>query len=190
MRNLMNSDRKKQTQRIEKLSLTPTSKVLLINRNDKFKLFLFKVHLKDFAKAFQKHGNLLFAGNIGYGLKGKANQAGKIIDHILSEHDKEFIFSHSGITMVAQKLKKIGKNITLTKPSVVDGALTISCIGQKWLKNIDVNKAEVMVSVIEVQPQALVEELETDIAMHSSTQTKVDFRDLITQHFLKKVIYQ
>ncbi|MBM4146940.1 MAG: hypothetical protein FJ240_11850, partial [Nitrospira sp.] len=187
------------TPRVEKLSFTATSKVLPITKTDKVKMYVFSVHLKDFAQAFQKHGNLLFAGNIRYGLKGE--NAGKVRDGIndtLSEHDEEFIFSHNGITMVSQKLSRNGKRITLFEPSVVNGAQTITYIGQKWLKKIDKTKAEVLVKLIEVRPQASFEELETDIAIRSNTQIKVDFSDLIVsepslvtlqKHLLRKHIY-
>lgn len=199
IRKLLNFYRKGQTPRIEKLSFTPTSKVLPITQTDKVKMFVFSVHLKDFAKAFQKHGNLLFAGNIRYGLKGEnANKVREGINHTLLEHDKEFVFSHNGITMVAQKLRKNGRSITLFEPSVVNGAQTITYVGQKWLKKIDATKAEVLVKLVEVRPQALFEELETDIAIRSNTQIKVDFSDLIVsepslvtlqKHLLRKRIH-
>lgn len=199
IRKLMNFYRKGQTPRIEKLSFTPTSKVLPITQTDKVKMFVFSVHLKDFAKAFQKHGNLLFAGNIRYGLKGEnANKVREGINHTLLEHDKEFVFSHNGITMVAQKLRENGSSITLFEPSVVNGAQTITYIGERWLRKIDTTKAEVLVKLVEVRPQASFEELETDIAIRSNTQIKVDFSDLIVsepslvtlqKHLLRKCIH-
>lgn len=199
IRKLMNSYKRGHTPRIEKLYFTPTSKVLQITQTDKVKMYVFSVHLKEFAKAFHKHDNHLFAGNIRYGLRGEnASKVREGINHTLLEHDKEFVFSHNGITMVAQQLTRIGKKITLIKPSVVNGAQTISYIGQKWLNKIEHTKAEVLVKLVEVCPQASFEELETDIAIRSNTQIKVDFSDLIVsepslvtlqRHLLRKRVH-
>jgi hypothetical protein len=199
IRQLLKFYNKGQTPRIEKLTFTPTSKVMLITETDKVKMYVFSVHLKDFAQAFKKYDKLLFAGNIRYGLKGQiAKQVKDGISDTLSKHDEEFVFSHNGINMVTQRLTKKGKNVTLFSPSVVNGAQTITYIGQKWLKKIDKTKAEVLVKIVEVLPQVSFEELETDIAIRSNTQIKVDFSDLIVsepslvtlqKHLLLKRIY-
>jgi hypothetical protein len=89
------------------------------------------------------------------------------------------VFSHNGITVVCQDFKQIGKKIKIFEPSVVNGAQTITYVGDKWLNNISNTRAEVLVKLIKVQPSASFEELETDIAIRSNTQIKVDFSDLI-----------
>ncbi len=181
MRRLLHFYKRGQTPRVSSLIITPKSKPITITKTEKVQMMVFSVHLKDFAYAYKKHDNDLFAGNIRFGGVKGSNSARvrEGINHTLSEHDDEFVFSHNGITVVCQGVKQIGKKIKLFEPSVVNGAQTITYIGEKWLNNISNTRAEVLVKLIKVQPNASFEELETDIAIRSNTQIKVDFSDLI-----------
>ena len=188
-----------QTPRVDLLKFHPLSKVVLITRTDKVRMWAFSIHLKEIAKAFQNHRNLLFAGNIRHALSGGgANQVRKGINDTLMKHPEEFIFSHNGITVVAQGIKKQKKSIILYEPSIVNGAQTATFIGQKWLHKIDKKNASVLVKLIEVLPGVAFETLETDVAIRSNTQNKVPLSDLIVneprlvdlqKHLLRKQIY-
>jgi hypothetical protein len=181
MRRLLQFYKRGQTPRVPSLIITPKSKPSTITKTDKVQMMVFSVHLKEFASAYKKHDTDLFAGNIRFGGVKGANSARvkEGINHTLSKHDDEFVFSHNGITVVCRGIEKIGKKIKLLEPSVVNGAQTITYIGDKWFNNISDTQAEVLVKLIKVQPNASFEELETDIAIRSNTQIKVDFSDLI-----------
>lgn len=188
-----------QTPRVDLLKFQPLSKVIQITKTDKVRMWTFSVHLKEIAKAFQNHRNLLFAGNIRHALSGgSANQVRKGINDTLLKHPEEFIFSHNGITVVAQGIKKQNKSIVLYEPSIVNGAQTVTFIGQKWLHKIDKKNASVFIRLIEVLPGVAFETLETDVAIRSNTQNKVPLSDLIVneprlvdlqRHLLRKQIY-
>ena len=192
---------KGQTPRVEALTITPTSKLVRITKTAKVDMHVFSVHMRDFARAYKQYGNLLFAGNIRYGGVKGANAAivRNGIDDTLTEHDDEFVFSHNGITVVCQDIKRVSKKkIKMFEPSVVNGAQTITYVGQKWQHKIDSTDAEVLVKLIKVQPDASFEELETDIAVRSNTQIKVDLSDLIVtepalvtlqKHLMRKRIH-
>lgn len=181
------------------LKFHPLSKVVQITKTDKVRMWTFSIHLKEIAKAFYEHRNLLFAGNIRHALSGSgANKVRKGINDTLLKHSEEFVFSHNGITIVAQGIKKQKKGITLYEPSIVNGAQTVTFIGQRWLHKIDKKNAAVLVKLIEVLPGVAFETLETDVAIRSNTQNKVPLSDLIVneprlvdlqKHLLRKQIY-
>ena len=167
-----------QTPRVSSLKLRIASKMVPITKTDKEQMWVFSAPLKQFAQAYKNHRDLLFAGNIRFALKGE--NAAKVragIDETLKNYPEEFVFSHNGITMVARHVSRRGKFIYLDDPSIVNGAQTVTHIGRKWSNKLT-GAATVLVKLIQVLPGASFERLETDIAIRSNTQNKVDFSDL------------
>jgi len=168
-----------QTPRVNSLKLRLASPLVSISHTTKERMWVFATPLKELALAYRDHGDDLFSGNVRLALKGKG--PGKVragIDSTLKNCPEEFVFSHNGITMVARSIKEVKKCVKLVEPSIVNGAQTVTHVGKKWLAKLDGKNAAVLVKLIQVLPATPFERLETDIAIRSNTQNKVDFSDL------------
>lgn len=168
-----------QTPRVHSLKLGLASPLVSVTQTKKVKMWIFATPLKELAEAYRDHGDLLFAGNVRLALKGEGPAKVRSgIDDTLRSCPEEFVFSHNGIAMIARDVKSTKKSIALEEPSIVNGAQTVTHLGRKWLAKLDGKNATVLVKLIEVLPDAPFERLETDIAIRSNTQNKVDFSDL------------
>lgn len=166
------------TPRPEEVSFAAVGKISTIISSESHALKVFPVRLVDLADAYQQHKQNLFAGNVRYALKGKSSGVNEGIAETLKIKPEEFAFFHNGITVVCKKLKKSGKKIVLTSPSIVNGAQTVSYLGQSIARDKISPSATVLVKCVEVNYDGGFEEYETDIAMSSNTQNKVSISDL------------
>lgn len=166
------------TPRPQSLSLTRRGRLLPILQNRDHGLYVFSAPVSDFAKAFHSHKKNLFAGNVRYALRGDTSKGvRKGIQQTLDDRPDEFAYFHNGITIVCKKITSKGKRIILTSPSIVNGAQTVSYLGESLAESIPRN-ATVLVKAIEVTADGGFEEFETDVAMSSNTQNKVSLSDL------------
>jgi len=168
-----------QTPRVHSLKLQLASPLVSVSQTRKEKMWVFTTPLKGLAEAYRDHRDILFAGNVRLALKGAGPAKVRSgIDDTLKSCPEEFVFSHNGITMIARGIKSTKRSIVLGEPSIVNGAQTVTHLGRKWLTKLDGKYATVLVKLIEVLPDSPFERLETDIAIRSNTQNKVDFSDL------------
>jgi hypothetical protein len=141
-------------------------------------LFVFSSPVADFSRAFHEHKKNLFAGNVRYAIRGDTSKGVRSgISKTLREKPEEFAYFHNGITFVCKRLQKRAGRIFLESPSVVNGAQTVSYLGEALADSIPPS-ATVLVKVIEVTASRGFEEFETDVAMSSNTQNKVSLSDL------------
>lgn len=162
--------------RPEEIKLTSFSKLIPVLKNESHNMFVMSARLKDFAQAYQVERKDLFAGNVRYALSGKS-EVQKGISKTLKNNPEEFMLFHNGITIVCKKATISGKKVTLTSPSIVNGAQTVSYLGQSLYGKIS-SDASVLVKIVEVKNDNGFEEFETDIAMSSNTQNSVSYSDL------------
>ena len=146
--------------------------------NDGHNLYVFPAKLIDFARAFEKHQNDLFAGNVRYAIKGANSETIRAgIRRSLHERPKDFSCFHNGITIVCKKLKYSSGKLEVVSPSIVNGAQTVTYVGDILGTNVP-KSAEVLAKVVEVPEVDGFEEYETDIAISSNTQNRVSLSDL------------
>lgn len=159
------------------ITLKKRGRILPIIENDEHGLYVFASPLIDFAKCFQDERNNLFAGNVREGIGGSSSEVNKGIERTLAERPHDFAYFHNGITIVCKKIIPKGSKVILVSPSIVNGAQTVTYLGETLAGKIPAN-ATVLVKAIEVEFEGGFEEFETDVAMSSNTQNKVKLSDL------------
>jgi hypothetical protein len=176
---LLNAYEHGHTPRVPSVTLD-TSRPVAIAETKTERLWCFSATLRSLAKAYHRHRDALFAGNVRFALKGK--DAGRVrtgISETLKERPGDFIFFHNGIAVVAKSLRyQMGKT-TLRYPSIVNGAQTVSHLGMLSHHTKIGHNAKALVKLVEVFPNVPFERMETDIAISSNTQNKVKFSDLM-----------
>jgi len=166
------------TPRPQTLKLRVRGPVVPVVKSKEHRLVVFSCPVADFAKAFQEHKKNLFAGNVRYAIRGDTSNGVRLgITRTLKENPEEFAYFHNGITVVCKKLRKHAGSVVLESPSIVNGAQTVSFLGETLARSIP-SKATVLVKAIEVTAVRGFEEFETDVAMSSNTQNKVSLSDL------------
>lgn len=142
------------------------------------RLWCAKIQLRSLAAAHGRYGDDLFAGNVRYALRGEnPSKVREGIRRTVMNSPKEFIYYHNGVTIVSRGVVHEGNRLTLELPSIVNGAQTVSYIGSRLREKVPSN-AWVLAKIVEVRPGYSFEQFETDIALSSNTQNKVDFSDL------------
>jgi len=169
------------TPRLSDLTLKCQIRPRMIAETGKVRVHLFTVRVGEFAQAYRKHRNLLFSGNIRYALRGQTpKRVREGIDETLTRWPEEFVFSHNGVTMVGRSLKQRKGSLTIGFPSIVNGAQTVSYLGQPRVSLKAANSsASVIVKLIEVKRDEKLEGVETSVAYRSNNQNKVDPSDLM-----------
>lgn len=88
-------------------------------------------------------GQKFFDSNIRYGL-GESEAVNRAISNALkqiildgSEHPSIFAFNHNGITLFAEHVEKIDGRCRLTAPRLLNGAQTVTTVGDFMAKNKD-----------------------------------------------------
>lgn len=164
--------------RPKELVLRVKGPLVPVVKNKDHGLFIFSAPLSDFSSAFLKHKNNLFAGNVRYAIRGDTSKGVRSgIKETLETRPEEFAYFHNGITIVCKKIIKKKNSVVLISPSIVNGAQTVSYVGETLSDAIPI-KATVLVKAIEVTAEGGFEEFETDVAMSSNTQNKVSLSDL------------
>ncbi|MGE0171176.1 MAG: AIPR family protein [Oligoflexales bacterium] len=177
IRNLFISFVQGQTPRVEKVRLRSRNRILLGKTSD-HRLWCYSIQLRELCKAYEKWGDDLFAGNVRHALRNQnASKVKSGIKETLRSRPEEFIYFHNGITVVSKSANYRRGILSLESPSIVNGAQTVSCVGKLNASSIS-PKAMVILKLIEVCGETPFEKLETDIAIASNTQNKVDFSDL------------
>lgn len=172
--------------RPERIKLNISSKVISIQKNEEHNMYVFSAKLASFAKVYQLEKKNLFAGNVRYALPGKTDVK-KGIKETLDTKPNEFAYYHNGITIVCKKIIVQRNSVELISPSIVNGAQTVSYIGESLYGKIPKN-ASILVKALEVLTVGGFEEFETDVAMSSNTQNKVSSSDLsVTDPDLVKI---
>jgi hypothetical protein len=172
--------------RPEKVNLRITSKVISIQKNKEHNMYVFSAKLESFAKAYQLEKKNLFAGNVRYALPGKTDVK-RGIKETLDNRPNEFAYYHNGITIVCKKIEVGRSSVSLISPSIVNGAQTVSYVGESLYGKIP-KDASILVKALEVLTVGGFEEFETDVAMSSNTQNKVSLSDLsVTDPDLVKI---
>lgn len=176
---LLNAHEHGHTPRVPLITLD-TSKPLPIATTRTERLWCFSASLRSLAKAYHKHRDALFAGNVRFALRG--TDAGRVrtgISNTLKDRPDDFIFFHNGIAVIAKSLRFHRGKTTLRYPSIVNGAQTVSHLGRLSHHTTISHNAKALVKLVEVFPNVPFERMETDIAISSNTQNKVKYSDLM-----------
>jgi len=146
-------------------------------------IWVFTVTAKQLGLAFERHGNVLFAGNVRYALRGEtAQRVRKGMLETIEKYPEEFVFSHNGITVTGDRIKKRGKTVAMRSATIVNGAQTVSYFGSPAvMKRLADNSARVIVKFVEVDDAELLNEIESKVAYKSNNQNKVDPSDLMIE---------
>ncbi|MDD5544691.1 MAG: AIPR family protein [Acidobacteriia bacterium] len=171
------------TPRLDEIRIPGASPLRRVAENDGIGVWVFTAPARELGLAFERHGNALFAGNIRYALQGDtARRVRKGMYDTLREAPHEFVFSHNGITITGDKIHKRGKAVVMRSATVVNGAQTVSYLGNPTvMKNLAHNPAQVIVKFIEVDEAELLNDIESKVAYRSNNQNKVSPSDLMIE---------
>lgn len=169
------------TPRLDSLVLKTHIPPRVISENPRVRVHIFTVKVNELSRAYRRHGDVLFSGNIRYALRGQTpKRVREGIDETLTKSPDEFVFSHNGVTMVGRKLSRRNGTVKIRTPSIVNGAQTVSYFGQPRVSlKASKSTACVMVRLIEVKRDEKLEGVETSVAYRSNNQNKVDPSDLM-----------
>lgn len=169
------------TPRLDEIRLSGASIPRLVASADGTRVWTFTVPTRELGYAYERHGDVLFAGNIRYALQGQtARRVRSGIDDTLRNAPHEFVFSHNGITVSGVGIRRKGKNVVMKSASIVNGAQTVSYLGSpRVMKYLPHNPARVIVRFVEVDNAELLNDIESKVAFRSNNQNKVDPSDLM-----------
>lgn len=138
------------TPRLDEIRISNTSPPRQIAEADGTRVWVFTASAREFGLAFERHGNVLFAGNIRYALRGDtARRVRTGMFDTLKNAPHEFVFSHNGITISGDGIRRRGKSIIMRSATIVNGAQTISYLGSpKVMKHLTRNPARVIVKFV------------------------------------------
>jgi hypothetical protein len=161
-------------------SATPPRKVADANGTS---VWIFTVSARELGLAFERHGNVLFAGNIRYALRGQtARRVRSGMLETIQQHPHEFVFSHNGITVTGDRIQKRGNRVTMRSATIVNGAQTVSYLGNpNVMKHLANSPARVIVKFVEVDNVEMLNDIESKVAFRSNNQNKVDPSDLMIE---------
>ena len=179
---LMSHDFSGKTPRVQEHSFSLDKRPTLLTSTTQASVYTFSIRVSELAKAYDNHGYRLFSGNIRFEL-GNTDTSKRvrrgIVDTLL-ENPIDFLVFHNGITIVASGMSKRGKIIKLLRPSIVNGAQSVSTFGSPALyQSVRRSKAYVLVKLICIHDAENLDSIETKIAFRSNNQNKVDPSDLM-----------
>ncbi len=171
------------TPRLDEIRLSGTSAPRRIADADGISVWIFTVPARQLGLAFERHGNALFAGNIRYALRGDtARRVRTGMFDTLTNAPHEFVFSHNGITVCGDGIRKHGNSVTMHSATIVNGAQTVSYLGSpKVMKHLNNNLARVIVKYVDVGDPELLNDIESKVAYRSNNQNKVEPSDLLIE---------
>jgi len=171
------------TPRLDEIRISNASPPRRIADVDGTRVWVFTASARELGLAFERHGNVLFAGNIRYALKGDtARRVRKGMLDTLTEAPHEFVFSHNGITITGDKIHKRGKVVVMRSASIVNGAQTVSYLGNpNVMKHLAHNPSRVIVKFVEVDDAELLNDIESKVTIRSNNQNKVSPSDLMIE---------
>ena len=169
------------TPRLDELRLAGASTPRQIADGNGTRVWVFTVPARELGRAFERHGDVLFAGNIRYALKGHtAQQVRKGMLETLTTTPHEFAFSHNGITVSGEGIHKSGGHLVMRSATIVNGAQTVSYLGNPGvMKQLAYNPARVIVKFVQVDDSEMLNDIESKVAFRSNSQNKVDPSDLM-----------
>jgi len=171
------------TPRLDEIRIQGASSPQRIADTDGTSVCVFTVPARELGLAFERHGNVLFAGNIRYALPGDtARRVRTGMFDTLQKAPHEFVFSHNGITITGEKIHKRGKAVVMRSATIVNGAQTVSYLGNPGvMKHLAHNPARVIVKFVEVHQAEQLNDIESKVAYRSNNQNKVSPSDLMIE---------
>ena len=171
------------TPRLDEIRIRNTSKPRLVAGSNGTRVWIFTAPVREFGVAFEKHGNVLFAGNIRYALRGQTAKRVRtgMLDTLENAPD-EFVFSHNGVTISGESIKQRGDGTVMRSATIVNGAQTVSYLGSpKVMPYLLHNRACVIVKFVEVDDVEKLNDIESKVAFRSNNQNKVEPSDLMIE---------
>jgi hypothetical protein len=170
------------TPRLEELRISSATAPRLIAGADRTRVWIFTITARELGRLFERHDNLLFAGNIRYALRGDtARRVRSGMLETLESNSEEFVFSHNGITITGDSIKRRGRTLVLGSATIVNGAQTVSYFGSpRVMKHLN-GSARVIAKFVEVDDAELLNDIESKVAFRSNNQNKVDPSDLMIE---------
>jgi hypothetical protein len=171
------------TPRLDELRLRVVSSPRKIAEADGTCVWIFTVSARELGLAFERHGNVLFAGNIRYALRGSTGRwVRNGMLETIQEAPEEFVFSHNGITITGDGIRKRGNIVVLRSATIVNGAQTVSYFGSpRVMKFLSRSPARVIANFVEVDNAEMLNDIESKVAFRSNNQNKVDPSDLMIE---------
>jgi len=183
LRSLERNYEEGRTPRVDEIRFAHVSPAKQVAAADGTKVWVFTVPARELGLAYERHGDVLFAGNVRYALSGQTAQRVRtgMLD-TLQNAPHEFVFSHNGITVSGSAFKRSNGTVTLRCASIVNGAQTVSYLGKPGvLKQLGHNPARVIVKFVQVNDPDLLNDIESKVAFRSNNQNKVDPSDLMIE---------
>ena len=166
------------TPRPEMIKLKFFGRAMPMLKSSEHRLYVLSALLSDFSKAYENHEDNLFAGNVRLALEGGTSSGVKQgLRETIEGAPEEFAYYHNGITIICRKISFRNGVAVLFSPSIVNGAQTVTFIGRSMRREVP-RSAKVLVKVVEVSDDEKFTRFETDIAISSNTQNKVNLSDL------------
>jgi len=169
------------TPRMDEIRLAGATKPQQIADENGIRVWTFTVPARELGLAYERHNDVLFAGNIRYALSGQtAKRVRTGMLDTLQNAPHEFVFSHNGITVLGDGLHRRGKKVVMRSATIVNGAQTVSYLGSPLvMKYLSHNPARLIVKYVEVANAGLLNDIESKVAFRSNNQNKVDPSDLM-----------
>jgi hypothetical protein len=172
------------TPRLDQFRISNASAPRKIAEADGTRVWIFTVPARQLGLAFVRHGNMLFAGNIRYALRGQtAKRVREGILETIRDYSHEMVFSHNGITVTGARIQKRGDAVIMRSATIVNGAQTVSYFGNpRAMKHLTRNSARVIVKFVEVADAEMLNETEVKVALRANNQNKVDSSDFSIEY--------
>lgn len=169
------------TPRLDEITLKGASRPIRVSETSQTTMWVFTVPAHQLGIAFERYGDVLFAGNIRYALRGgTAKRVRHGIDETLRNASHELVFSHNGITISGNRIRRSGNVVTMDSASIVNGAQTVSYFGlPRMMRLLEDNPARIMVKFVQVDNSEHLDDIEAKVAYRSNNQNKVDPSDLM-----------
>jgi hypothetical protein len=171
------------TPRLDEMRIPGASPLKRVDESGGVGVWIFTVPARELGLAFERHGNVLFAGNIRYALHGDtARRVRTGMFDTLQKAPHEFVFSHNGITITGDTIHKNGKAVVMRSATIVNGAQTVSYFGNpNVMKHLTHNPARVIVKFVRVGNAEQLNDVESKVAYRSNNQNKVSPSDLMIE---------
>lgn len=169
------------TPRMDEIRISGATKPQRIADENGIRVWIFTVPARELGLAYERHNDVLFAGNIRYALSGQtARRVRTGMLDTLQNAPHEFVFSHNGITILGDGLHRRGSRVVMRSATIVNGAQTVSYLGSPLvMKYLSDNPARLIVKYVEVANAGLLNDIESKVAFRSNNQNKVDPSDLM-----------
>ena len=121
----------------------------------------------------------LFALNFRHELR--SNRVSKALDSAIEREadHRDFLSYHNGITVICDEFIRRGGQLTITNPSVVNGAQSVLAFRRGSKESRLSDDLRVFVKIVEVKDRPL---LEKEVGRRSNTQTGMSSRNLMANH--------